>query len=324
VILLWGITEDAPMALVRQELQRRDAAIAFLDHSRILEYDVDAPVGLHTCGRIAGPYGVIRLAEIGAAYIRPHDFRSLRSMDGVRPRSREWRRAAMFDDILLGWSEITDALVLNRPSAMASNGSKPFQARLIEQAGFRVPATLLTTDPAAVRAFLAGKHAVVYKSASGVRSIVRRLTASRMRALDDVVWCPTQFQEWIDGTDFRVHVVGDSLFACRVLSAADDYRYGVAVIERADVPAEVAARCLRISSDLELPLAGIDLRLTPGGEWFCFEVNPSPAYSCFEEAADHRIAAAIADVLIAADRRRGHKESHRVDKAERIGLAGLA
>jgi D-alanine-D-alanine ligase-like ATP-grasp enzyme len=42
-------------------------------------------------------------------------------------------------------------------------------------------------------------------------------------------------------------------------------------------------------------VAGIDLRRTPSGEWYCFEVNPSPAYSWFD--LDGRIATAIARFL---------------------------
>jgi hypothetical protein len=45
--------------------------------------------------------------------------------------------------------------------------------------------------------------------------------------------------------------------------------------------------------------AGIDLRRTPAGEWFCFEVNPSPAFSWFD-APDNRIAKQIAALLAGA------------------------
>ena len=59
---------------------------------------------------------------------------------------------------------------------MASNGSKPYQAQLIQAAGFRVPRTLVTNDPDTVREFAAElRGEVIYKSASGARSIVRKL-----------------------------------------------------------------------------------------------------------------------------------------------------
>ena len=50
-----------------------------------------------------------------------------------------------------------------------------------------------------------------------------------------------------------------------------------------------------------VPVAGIDLRRTPAGEWFCFEVNPSPAFSWFD-APDCRIAKRVAALLAEAPR----------------------
>ena len=51
-------------------------------------------------------------------------------------------------------------------------------------------------------------------------------------------------------------------------------------------------------------LAGIDLRLTDDGRWFCFEVNPSPGFTYYEQATGQPIARSIARLLArtAADR----------------------
>jgi hypothetical protein len=302
MILLWGVDDDKPLAVVREELLARGASAVFLDQTRTLDFQVDTRFGAKIRGRIAVGDTTIPLEEVGAAYIRPQDFRTFLGNRRDRRGSAMRQRAALHDDILLSWADLSDALVLNRPAAMASNSSKPLQSTRIRAAGFSVPATLVTTDPDAARRFAADKHAVIYKSISGVRSIVRRLTAAKRRALGDVVWCPTQFQEWIEGIDYRIHVVGSRLFSCRIDSSDDDYRYGTARMEPATLPDTVATRCLQLSRELNLPLAGIDLRFTPDGDWFCFEVNPSPAFSCFEEAADGRIGPAIADLLIAGDR----------------------
>jgi D-alanine-D-alanine ligase-like ATP-grasp enzyme len=40
--------------------------------------------------------------------------------------------------------------------------------------------------------------------------------------------------------------------------------------------------------------AGLDLKVTPEGEVFCFEVNPSPGFSYFEQATGQPIARAVA------------------------------
>ena len=55
-----------------------------------------------------------------------------------------------------------------------------------------------------------------------------------------------------------------------------------------------------LAASLGLEFSGIDLRITPDGEAVCFEVNPSPAFSYYEQAAGVPIAAALARRLAAA------------------------
>jgi hypothetical protein len=99
----------------------------------------------------SGP-GEVELSAITAAYLRPYDD-SVR-LPAVADASPEVAaRAAAFDDAMLCWSELTSARVVNRPSAMASNQSKPHQLALIHAQGFRVPETLVTTEAAEVEHF---------------------------------------------------------------------------------------------------------------------------------------------------------------------------
>ena len=61
-----------------------------------------------------------------------------------------------------------------------------------------------------------------------------------------------------------------------------------------DLPPEIETRCLNLSTALDLPLAGIDLLRDADGRWWCFEVNPSPAYSCFSEPTGLPMAESLA------------------------------
>jgi glutathione synthase/RimK-type ligase-like ATP-grasp enzyme len=97
-----------------------------------------------------------------------------------------------------------------------------------------------------------------------------------------------------------VHVVGQQVLAARALTDAVDYRYAgrdghEVTIEPITLPDEVAARCVQLSKQLGLPFCGIDLMARPDGSWVCFEVNPSPGYSWYQEAAG----LPIADALVA-------------------------
>jgi glutathione synthase/RimK-type ligase-like ATP-grasp enzyme len=56
----------------------------------------------------------------------------------------------------------------------------------------------------------------------------------------------------------------------------------------------LAARCVALTASLGLAFAGIDLKVTAHGEVYCFEVNPCPAYSFYEQSTGQRISRALA------------------------------
>ena len=301
MILLWGVSEDGPLRAVREALDARGVASLFLDQFDATTFDCRIAT--------AGGGGQIRLGErdidldeVQAVYLRPYPGRRVTELLEVDAALAD--RTERFDDALLLWTEMTPALVVNRPSAMASNSSKPLQAHLAEGFGFATPPTLLTSDRDAAAAFWALHGAVIYKSTSGVRSRVARLDAAVLDRLSAPA-CPIQLQAWIEGIDWRVHVVGDAVFACTVESDAVDYRYPdseAPKITEASLPAAIAERCLRLARGLAFSLTGIDLRQTPDGRWIFFEANPSPGFTYYEDATGAPIAATLAALLVQAER----------------------
>jgi glutathione synthase/RimK-type ligase-like ATP-grasp enzyme len=225
---------------------------------------------------------------------QPHGRASVDAATVARTRAL----TELFNELL----DIHPAAVANRPSAMGSNLSKPYQAQLVQAAGLLTPETLITNEPEAVRAFHATHRRIIYKSISAVRSIVREWSLAAGPDLAGVQHVPTQFQAFVPGVNIRVHVVGDEIFATEITSDAIDYRYG----ERDGfetrmapfvLPPPIADACRRLTADLGLLLSGIDLKRTPDGDWYCFEVNPSPAYSYFEELGGQPIAGALVRAL---------------------------
>jgi hypothetical protein len=304
VILLWGLPGDRPLATVHAALGRLGAATFFVDQRRAPETRIELTVRPDVDGALEIDGRRLDFGAVRAAYVRPYDSRRLQRVARAGHESREWQTAIEVEDLLLSFCELTPALVVNRPSAMAANGSKPYQAGRIASFGFRVPETLVTTDPEAAAEFWRRHEQVVYKSVSGIRSVVSRLTPEHERRLPAVVWCPTQFQRWVEGEDVRVHVVGDEIFACCVHSEADDYRYAgpeaPVTLEPLVLPADVAERCFALSRAMELPVAGLDLRRSSAGDWYCFEVNPSPGFSYFQQETGQPIDVAIAQLLLAS------------------------
>jgi hypothetical protein len=303
MIMLWGVSGDTPLARVQEVLSRHGQPVALVDQQAILETDFEltSDVGIEGTLRVVGRE--IALDRVTAVYVRAYDLEQLPVLRPLNPQGAEWRHARAVAETLHSWTEMTPALVVNRFSAMASNSSKPYQARLIESHGFAVPETLITTDEEAVREFWLRHGTVIYKSISGVRSIVARLTQEHLDRLERLRWCPTQFQQYVPGTDYRAHVVGDEVFGCEITSNGDDYRYagrsGATVSLRA-CPLEggVAERCRSLARGLGLAVAGVDLRYHPAGRWFCFEVNPSPAFTYYQDQTGLRIGEAIAELLI--------------------------
>jgi glutathione synthase/RimK-type ligase-like ATP-grasp enzyme len=208
-----------------------------------------------------------------------------------------------YDTGLMVLLEDLQCAVVNRLGGGMSNNSKAYQALLIRQCGLLTPDTLVTNIPEAAQRFYEDcQGEVVYKSLSGIRSIVRRLEPEQLSRLSLLRHGPAQFQSFIPGENVRVHTIGDRLFATRVYSEAVDYRYagreGKEIeMEPAVLPQAIEASCLQLAKRLNLLMTGIDLKETPDGKFYCFEVNPSPGFLYYEKYSGQPISAALAELL---------------------------
>lgn len=301
--LLWGLTNDPVLSALADELSTLEEPFVWLDQRRVSESSLSLTADPVVSGAITSDDVSIDLSEVTAVYPRPHDTRRVPSVANAGPESATWARAVAFDQAVLTWLELTPALVVNRPSAMASNGSKPLQLTQIHRAGFHTPKTLVTNDPTAAAAFRRRHGDVIYKSVSGIRSKVARLRPGDER-LADVKWCPTQFQRYIPGREFRVHVVGEEVFGSEVVSDADDYRYVTEgqtspKVFPASLPPDIADRSRKMAEAMGLHFAGLDLRLATDGRWYCLEANPSPAFTYYEQSTEQPIGRSVARLLAA-------------------------
>jgi hypothetical protein len=309
VILLCGIPSEDPVALVHAALERRGAEVVLFNQRRFdgvrLHFDV---TGSAVRGRLDMDGSAYRLEDIAGVYLRAMDDRLLPELAGEQPDSTRRTRCRALHETLVRWCDVSPSRVVNRASAQSSNSSKPYQAQLIVAHGFDVPETLITNEPDAVHEFRRRCGRIVYKSISGVRSVVRLLDDDDLPRLHHIRWCPVQFQEFVEGDNVRVHVVGEQLFATRIVSDATDYRYAADQVGRAaelrphELDDDVAERCIALARGLGLPFAGIDLKITPEGRTVCFEVNPSPGFSYYEANTGQPIAAAVADYLMDGER----------------------
>lgn len=291
------------MALLIARLQAQRTPFAFFNQRDFATADLRWTLeNGHLNGQLQLDQRIYQLSWFTGIYLRLMDHTALPELAQEPPASPLRAHCHDLHNSLIRWTDIASARVVNRFRCMGSNGSKPYQAQLIRRAAFSVPRTLITNDPECVREFAAQYGPLIYKSISGVRSIVTTMTDEDWERIDHIRSCPVQFQERVEGFDARVHTVGNQVFATRIDSVDTDYRYAhqhghETHLSAYELSEDIAATCLRLADLLGLPFAGIDLRITPDGNIYCFEVNPSPAYSYYESHTGQPISQALADYL---------------------------
>lgn len=303
MILLCGIPSEPSLGLVIEAVRELGADHLVFhqrEFSRVeMQLEIDAG-GVK--GRLDYDGRAYCLGDFTAVYTRLMDCNHLPEIEDEPPHSPIRRHCMGVAETLMRWFDIMPGTVLNRSFEVGSNYSKPYQAQLIRRMGFAVPKTLVTNDPERVREFWRQHGRVIYKSVSYIRSVVKTLEEGDRERLESVRTCPTQFQEYIDGANVRVHAIGEKTFATRISAKTTDYRYAYLEGEREQLEAvelseELASRCVALAEAMWLGFAGIDLKVTDRGEVYCLEVNPCPAFSYYQLHTGQPIAAAVARYL---------------------------
>ena len=300
MIAVLGIPSETPVRLLMEACAAKGLACTLFNQRRqdrwVVDYDAIRPDESSLGnGEVAMPW-----SSCSGLYLRAMDHRKLPEWADSVDRSGIERMYARLWQLLD--DEDVSTNVINAPAVQLSNGSKPFQAIAILEHGLDIPATCITSDEDVARAFIGRYDAVIYKSISGTRSIVTRVDERSLANLARIRFCPVQFQECVTGFNVRVHVVGQRTFATRIESDAVDYRYATregktTTLAPYALAPGIESKCIALAHALRLPFAGIDLMIADDGRTICFEVNPSPGYSYFEQHTGQAISHALADLL---------------------------
>ncbi len=298
MILIYGRMDDPPLSTTVEALQEIGAEYVLVEQAALDCEELDIQIGPDgVAGHLIVGGQDVPLDSVHSVYARPLEIPSHQWDPSARAHAQR------LHEQLFEWLDVAPALVVNRPRTMQANGSKPLQIQLIGEAGFLVPETLVTSCESEAREFWQRHGRVVYKSVSGVRSIVQELDEHAATRLGQLRLLPVQFQQFVPGVDVRVHVVGNRAFAAEIVGVGIDYRYsarhgGEARLTATELPPDLEERCVVLSRRMGLPLSGIDLRRRPDGTYVCFEVNPMPAYSYFEAHTGLPISRALAELLV--------------------------
>lgn len=208
-----------------------------------------------------------------------------------------------------------DAFWVNPPEAVAT-GTKPVQLAHAQEAGFRVPETLITNDPDSIRRFLAEQ---------GGRMVFKPLTVSFWRDGEEIRTPYTQIitrEDLVDDEllraapgiyqepvakayEVRLTMMGRHPLAVRLFSQDTDAgrvdwrkSYGELVMEPMEVPPDVLEKAAGFLESMGLVFGCLDLIVTPDGEWVFIENNQGGQFLFLEQEAGLPVLDAFCEFLL--------------------------
>jgi glutathione synthase/RimK-type ligase-like ATP-grasp enzyme len=257
------------------------------------------------------------LSDVKAFYLRsiPPPYLPYFEKDGELRLYAEWHTQYMQSRersvFYLAWLQglIRRGLkVVNPPHMAMPLQYKPYQMQVLRELGAEVPRTLISNDPAAVRAFARDVREVIFKPLTGGAD-AQLLGEAALTRLDALRASPVIFQERVRGDDVRVTLVGGEVVSCVIIDTGSNtnvdfrshpgYSKGQTTYRELELPAPVAALCRESARACGLSLCGIDLKRA--GDRFVFlELNASPIYLEIERKTGHRISEHLVRTLMAA------------------------
>jgi hypothetical protein len=308
-----GVGTDGTFRHVVTAAARLGARVVAVDLAEVVEAgDWRLAIPDDGASRLVTARGVLAL-DPAAAYVT-----RLVDLSGIERDGRLAARWRGLSGALAAWLDHVPGPVANRSGAWADNGSKPLHEARLARAGFAVPASLTSSDPAALAAFAAAGPTVV-KALSGVRANARAVAAEEFSPEVGFTSArgPVHLQRRVGGADVRAHVCGGEVHALRITPRPEaaaaraaagrpvlDYRELDAadlVFEPAPLPADLCRRLVSVTAQSGLLFAGWDLRADEAsGTYWVLEANPMPGYDWYDRRAGGAITAALLGALGAA------------------------
>lgn len=192
----------------------------------------------------------------------------------------------------------TKVFNVNKPQCIKTAASKPLQIQYANDAGLKVPQTIISNDLAEIRRFVRNnENGTIHKPLrfqtwltkdSSNTNFVANVT-TEIGDIDkfgscDFLASPSIYQERIQKTaEVRVTILGKSAFA--VMQERKDPQNSVGVDWRQNpeafiykpipLPAKVFLACVELLKMLDLSCGNFDFGINENGEYIFFEVNPA-------------------------------------------------
>ncbi|MFF7789754.1 ATP-grasp ribosomal peptide maturase [Streptomyces sp. NPDC007991] len=196
---------------------------------------------------------------------------------------------------------------VNHPHRIGDAEFKPSGLVAAATAGFRLPPTVITSDPDTARDFVKQYSPVIYKPLSaplyridGVSCTVEVAEVGANDIDEAVSGTAHLFQQRVDkAADVRVTVIGDRVFAVRIDSDLLDWRtdYGRLRYSVAQPPPGVTEALHAYLGHFGLVFGAFDFAVDGQGQWWFLECNPSGQWYWLEPETGLPMLGAMADLL---------------------------
>ncbi|GAA2238100.1 ATP-grasp ribosomal peptide maturase [Kitasatospora cystarginea] len=315
------MTDDRPgavLVLTNSLDATADVVLHILAERRVPVVRVDPGVDLYNGASLTTRYGTGGQRGALATPTRALDLRHVRSVWWRRPTAYSGPleldgQDAKFAGSQMFWgvggilASLPHAHYVNHPWQIRNGEYKPAQLAAALRAGFLVPETVITMDPAEARQFCTEQPAVYkplwntpYRDADDRAQQVWVREVNPTDITDAVSTCPHLFQARVEKSfDVRLTAVGARLFAARITSPELDWRRRQDLLsyEPISVPDAVAASVAGYLTDMGLVFGAFDFAVTADGAWYFLECNPNGQWAWLPSALSDPIALALADQL---------------------------
>jgi hypothetical protein len=193
---------------------------------------------------------------------------------------------------------------VSHPVATRLAENKLLQLRAAARAGLRIPATLVSQDPARIRSFCAAHPGAIIKPVATPRGVeVVRTAVVSPELLDDddvLALTPSIYQECIRGRrHLRISIVGERCDGALIEAAELDWRYDLNVpFSPYRLDSKLAQRLGATLRQLGLVMGIVDVKLTDDDEPVFLEVNSQGQFLFVEALCGLPLADAFAAFLV--------------------------
>ncbi|MFD9482465.1 ATP-grasp ribosomal peptide maturase [Streptomyces sp. NPDC059991] len=204
-------------------------------------------------------------------------------------------------------ASLPNCLYVNHPHRIGDAEFKPSGLAAAVASGFRVPATLITSDSIEARKFISQYQRVIYKPLAtplyrldGVSSTVKVEEVTAEEIDDSVSGTAHLFQHRVEkAADVRLTVIGDETFAVRINSDLLDWRtdYSKLTYSVVELPPGAEASIRTYLNHFGLVFGAFDFAIDTVGQWWFLECNPSGQWAWLEPETGLPMTAAMANLL---------------------------